>query len=238
MPNTMNTSQPITPAAGSVPGAGVEPTLRGFLKEKWPELLIVAILLPIAGVLFSMKGDVSKLDGTVNGVVERVQHIAEAIPDLRIKVAYEATEMPFNTLILTGKLYKKDNKNVIPINIIDTSTGERALYLAGTDNSDQALWALSGVVWNTDESANSFTMIEKYSVDAKKAKFSPDTVDKTWSFVAYKKAAVFEDVIQRFGYVKMGTGKVPPNSVSNWSMTVDALRSGALTVDQPTSKKD
>jgi hypothetical protein len=214
--------------------------MLNFLKEKWPELLIVAILLPIAGVVFSMKGDVSKLDGTVIGVVERVQHIADAIPDLRIKVAYEATEMPYKTLILTGKPYKKDNENVVPLNIIDTNTGTKAIYLVtGTTNSAQTLWALSGVVRTTDEAANSFTMMEKYSVDAKKPKFSPDNIDKKWSFVVYKDAAVLEDAIQKIGYEKVETGKAPLNSVSlwNWAMTVDALRSGALTVDQPTSKK-
>jgi hypothetical protein len=123
-----------------------------YLNDKWPELLIVAILIPIIGIGWSMRGDISKMDGTLNGVVQRVDHIADAIPDLKIKLAYESTEKPFKTLILTGKAYTDGDKRLVSVNIINTSNGKKVVYVVElSDNPDKnSLWALNGIVENID----------------------------------------------------------------------------------------
>jgi hypothetical protein len=213
--------------------------MLNYLKDKWPELLIVVVLIPLIATIlaigWSMRGALSKIDGTLNGVVTRVDHIAEAIPDLKVKLAYESIEKPFKTLILTGQTYTEGNTLLVPVNIINTSSGNKSIYTAELrDNSDQnALYALSGAVESVDHKAVSLEEMEAYSLETKQSKFAPDNIEKGYSFVVYKDASGVENKLKKAGYHKKASGKAPALAIWNWSAVVDALTSGALTLDQP-----
>jgi hypothetical protein len=62
-------------------------------------------------------------------------------------------------------------------------------------------------VWKADDGANSFSDMEGYSLDLKRAKFAPNTVDKEWSFVLYKPPAILEQGLQMAGFEKVAVKK-------------------------------
>jgi hypothetical protein len=92
------------------------------------------------------------------------------------------------------------------------------------------------VVADVDGAAVTLKNMEQYSMEIKKPGFSPDNIEKKWSFVSYKDASELDTALQTVGYKKSGTQMTTAKSDSDWTWekTVEAPMSGALTVDRPT----
>jgi hypothetical protein len=207
-----------------------------YIKEKWAELLVGAILIPFIAAIFAivwtMRGDLSKVDGTLDSVVHRVNRIAEVLPDLRVRLAYEEINKTPKTLILSTTPYKKGDAWTVTLNIVDTTNGAKKIYSLQEINQKQAKFAVAGLVYSIDATANSFTDMEKYSVDVKQAKFAPSIVEKSSSFVSYREPEEIAANLKILGYQpqeeKPSTFTI--TYIRDWPSTVDALATGTVTV--------
>jgi hypothetical protein len=204
------------------------------LKEKWAELLISALLLPVFVIVWTMRGDLSKVDGTLDGVVHRVDRIADSLPDLRVRIASEELSRQPKTLLLTSQPQKKGNLWSVTINVLDTIRSKRDIYSLVEVDQNQAKFTAAGLVYTVASGANSFTEMEKYSSDAKQTKFAPPTVEKSASFVSYTDTGEILANLKRLGYQPQESYLMPSFKIRDWPSTVDALVTGSIKIEGAT----
>ncbi len=206
-----------------------------FLKEHWIESILLPAVAFILAIVWSMNSDLSKVDEKVNGVTDRVDRIANALPDLRVKVAYEELHRPPRTLLITSPPYKAGVNWASAVNVVDTTTGVNYVYAIVAPNREEGKFAVSGLVKNIDPDTNSFVHMEQYSIDSNQAKILPaGLVQKSASFVSYSSYSQITTALSNLGYKPEETTMVNAPTLDSWSATVDALTRGTLPIYRPT----
>lgn len=81
-------------------------------QENWIQILVVVIILGTLDFLASRVLDMSQtlgsIDATVTATKDRVDRIAEELPGVGVRVAYEEVRKPIRTLVITTKPAKEE----------------------------------------------------------------------------------------------------------------------------------
>lgn len=200
-----------------------------WFKEKWVELLILAVLIPsvIAAVAWAFS------TGERIAVQEnRTQQILASLPELRTRVAHESVYGAFQTAVLVSKPFLRNDQWYIEVQLLDASGG--AVTRFETKMADQtdlsSVWAIYGQSLSKDPRAASFDAMQDMATTVELTKMLPSAIDSKSSFVSYVPASEIEQVIQTTGATRQQRVSAP--DVNTWPALVDATTSGLLKPEQ------
>src|SRR2546429_7904077 len=118
-------------------------------KEIWTEILVGVILA--GGLLFlgkndmEMQGVLGRVEGKVDNTPQRVERIAEAVPDVGVRIADEEIRRPIRGAVITGLVHRSTSAGwIAEIEVIDTQKALKwVLPVALSSRTDRrAMYAL------------------------------------------------------------------------------------------------
>jgi len=130
------------------------------------EGIILGTLGFLAVTLFQVNGTVAKIEGSVESTGKRLDRIAQALPDLKVKIANEELRKPLNFAILTTE--PEQIKNGIwetKINIINSKKNEISGYIIKTKDIDKrsVAYTLLGIAKEKELDTLSLKEARKYA---------------------------------------------------------------------------
>ena len=154
---------------------------------------------------------------------ERVDRIAKALPDVRVKVAYEAVYSPFTTALLVSKPFKDQGYWNTQAHVFDSGTGYVKIWqakLSGKNDRTKA-WLVIGGLKSIDKHALTVDEIEHFSVELKQPAFAPAALDKKVSAISYADAGQISGRLKTMGFFPGASYKTAP--VRNWAELVKIM---------------
>lgn len=147
--------------------------------------LILTALGWIAVQTYDLKGSVSAMDSTLNNTAQRVDRIADALPDVKVRVAYEEINRQYEGALVTTKpietLPDEWASFVHYFDSIDESWFTFKVPLEGQDDDTLKYW-MAGIAATSDLHSVSFKELEAMSVEIKQPVVVPSYVDQDASF--------------------------------------------------------
>jgi hypothetical protein len=164
--------------------------------DKWLEILVGVVILGGLGFLtekvMDIKGTLGGVEAKVSSTSERVERIAQALPDVGVRVAEEEINKPIRTIVLASVPLRQTNgKYIATVNVIDTATSKKwTTSIPLASKSDKA--ALSTLAWSgfeLDRDFVSLSRMQEYARVASADVVIPADVDTKISFVLGSTAA-------------------------------------------------
>jgi len=198
-------------------------------KDKIPEMVIGGVLITGAWWLINQTYVINRGLGSLDAKVEaklsehsgRIDRIAAALPDIRIRIAKEELSKPVETAVVVLDPAKTSKgKWLTGVVVMDATTSTRSTYLVPVKGPQdrEIAWLASGAVVETDPDALSFKTLAAFSSDIGTPTPLPSYVQEQNSYVLRKPSAkftkVFEEVLR--GRSTAGqTGSIP-GDVNTW----------------------
>lgn len=199
--------------------------MRKFFAEKWPEILILVVIIPgFVGLWWYGWG----LNGRMIRQEVRIDGIVAALPDLRTRTAFESVYKPFKSAVIVSKPYMSGGVWYASAHLIDPSKGEVQTYLRAVDGvgDENLAWSVAGSVVSLDKGAISFDVMQDMAVELKVQEFAPSYIDADGSYILYKDAAELQPVLKEMGLAIQGTSSI--KNADTWPNLIQAVREGAI----------
>ena len=166
---------------------------KEFLIEILVGTIILGTLAYLAMNVVDMKGSMGAITGTLGTVdtkvtttSERVDRIAQVLPDIGVRVAKEEVTQTIRTAIVsTTPTQAADGKWQMAVHVIDADTGKKWTIPISLSSKDdrQAVYAVIGAVADTEPRYCSLSQMASWSGHAEKPIAIPRYVDARASFV-------------------------------------------------------
>jgi hypothetical protein len=147
-------------------------------------------LLGLYLLVFNMRGDLSSVDTKVTNTAERVERIAQALPDMRVRVASEEFTRPIKAAVIVANPQQTPSGAwSTAVHVFDFEKKQRTTYTAklSADDMDSLSTAVTGKVMRIDRKAVSLAEIKAMAIGsgASKERVNPPTyLDSDASFIA------------------------------------------------------
>ncbi|WP_404927139.1 hypothetical protein [Mesorhizobium sp. ORM16] len=190
-----------------------------WFKEKWIELLILAIIVPsaIGGITWAF--DIgAKLAVQEN----RTETILASLPELRTRVAHESIYGAFQTAVLVSQPYERNDQWFTELQLLDAANGKVTKFetkMTGPNDTDH-VWAVYGKSLAKDPKAANFDAMQNMATTVDLTKMLPPTINSESSFVSYVPADQIETVIKTTGATEQNS--IPAPDVNTWPTLLDA----------------
>jgi hypothetical protein len=208
-----------------------------FIKEQWFAVIALPALAFLLALVWRINADLSKVGEKVDGVAQRVDRIANVLPSVQARVAYEELNRSARTLVITGLPKRTDEHWRTTINVINAKTGIGDIYEIDESTRERAQFVISGILGSIDPTADSFSNLEKYSVEDNHAIILPEgIISKPASYISYSDYDVIKTGLKREGLEPRGTTVVSTHGLQNWSTTAPAITIGTITIVSPPTK--
>lgn len=200
--------------------------------EKIIEAIFGVIILSCIGFLgthiFDMKGLLSSVNSKLELTDNRISRIAEVLPEIKARVAWEEVNEPFNGFILTTNPKEVEpGKWETDFNIYDSESSELKTYSIKSSEEDKENIAntVSGKIRSIDKYAPTFSELVVHSMAVKEPVKIPEKINQDNSFVIrsnnVKKITVYVQKISKQKPTVI-TYKKPNNNWQTLSKNLDA----------------
>lgn len=134
--------------------------VNSFIKDKWPEFVVMGLLV-VGGfwalsLLWDLNAGQARVEAQMAGLDSRMNRFSDALPELRKRVAGEAVFGDFKTAVLVTKPFQGESQGwasrVLWVDARDQKFRVYSVPLAAEDNS-KLLRTISGSVHMADEDA-------------------------------------------------------------------------------------
>jgi len=197
--------------------------------EHWLQILIGIVILGAIGFLlknqFELKGTLSSVSTQVEATDNRVARIANTLPEVRVRVAWEEVNSPLAGFVAASIPQKGENgKWTTDVMLYDANSQQLNSFCASfNENQKDSLgYTVAGKVRTENPYDPSFYELARYSSKLKESVTIPVNINSTASFVL-RKADIGEYTI----YLKKLTGKDPKveniGKIKNWKELADKL---------------
>jgi len=169
-------------------------------KEKIPEIVIGTVLVGGGGWLISQTYAINRALGSLETKVEsklsehwgRIDRIASALPDVRIRIAKEELSKPLTTaVVVLDPVKNSKGKWVAGLHVIDAVAMTRNTYVVPVKGpgDKEIAWLASGAAFEADPDALSFKTLAAFSSDAGTPTSAPAYVLPHNSYILRKPSA-------------------------------------------------
>jgi hypothetical protein len=167
--------------------------------QYWSELIVGTIILGTLGFLAFKVIDTSEKVGTVDGKIgtvdtkvtftsQRVDRIANALPDMRVNIAQEEIKRPIKTAVISTKpIETAEGKWHVIVNVVDAESSTKWTFLVDLASKDdrKPLYTLIGSAADAEPSFVSVAQLEKFVAVSKSEAAVPHYIDAQASFVMH-----------------------------------------------------
>ena len=172
------------------------------------EIILGLVLFPTVGYIALEVNSLGKMDATQEaryaGLEQRINRIADALPDLKVKIAQEELSKPLTgAVVVLNPVKDAGGKWVSGVHVIDTATNARKTFVVpvnGPKDKSVAV-AASGLAINLDKGATRFIDLAEWSAATGKPASTPDYIDAKNSFVlrgpTAEYAKEFEEIVEK-----------------------------------------
>ncbi|WP_019605621.1 hypothetical protein [Teredinibacter turnerae] len=168
-------------------------------KKDWVQLLVATCILGTLGFLgvnlFEMKGTLATVDTRSSKTDERVGRIAETLPELKSRVAWEELNSRFEALVLTSVALSMNNGAISRRVALYRPTLKKAFMYdieAPEESLARSMRLLSGTIYNFDRKAITFSDLTELAYEQRFSVLLPTSLDSRNSFVV--RSAHLEDL--------------------------------------------
>jgi hypothetical protein len=162
------------------------------MKKFWVEILVGVIILGglayLIPTVVQMSGTLGRVDANQTATAERVNRIAAALPDIRVRIAREEILRAFQAAVLsTTPIQAADGTWQTTVTVLDTQASKKwTLPIQLTSKDDrQVVYALLGAGVEADRAPTLLYLLQQYSRLAGLHSAIPRYVDAQSSFVLY-----------------------------------------------------
>lgn len=211
---------------GSQPHTLKVGAMGAWLKEHGLEVLIALFVVPMFWMVWDLRDRVGKLEEKGTQVENRVDRIAQSLPDIRAKVAYEAVFAPIKSAVLVTKPADMGNGILrVYAYSIDAGMGDVKTYYQ--DLSPKTIDAVySGIkakFYELDGASYPLSRVEQFSLDINNPYQAPSIVDSAASFLFYQEQIQTDEIMKALGMEQGNAVRFAP--VKNWAKLSDYLNS-------------
>lgn len=167
--------------------------------EHWMQIIVGGIILVTLGFLgsnlFEMKGLLSTVKSKVDTTDNRLARIADVLPEVKARVAWEEVNNPIDGFIAVFDPNPIDNENTVTLTVIyDASSGEIKVHSIELDNNHQnyAAYAIAGKLVSETPYDASFSELAMHSASLKQMVTMPASINAETSFII--RSAKIEDI--------------------------------------------
>jgi len=198
-------------------------SLSAYLREKWPELLLVVIVIGGGGFLIGQTLDLR--DRSIRQET-RVDTIVAALPDLRTRVAIETIYSPFQSALFVSNPQKLGDAWNTTIQVVNPDLMQISSFKLATvaEADQQAALAALGLVFSSDAQAVTAEAAQSFALSSNYTGQLPRTIDPRLSIISATDPKILEEFLGTIGAQKYSTTSIPP--VRNWVDLVDEVTAG------------
>ncbi len=195
-----------------------------YIKKKWPELLILAIIIPFVGWFVSQTVDYGQRIAVQEN---RTAQIIASIPDLRTRVARLTTTQSFQTAILVSVPEVEADKWISEVSMIDNAAKQIVNYQIPLQNGKdfRTAFALYGLARGQDDMAIDFQRMKSIALTADITESVPLSIDANTSFLTSASAQSLESMLDELGAVQVQASSLSV-PVLDWSDLMARARAG------------
>jgi hypothetical protein len=197
--------------------------------EQWMQLVFGAAILGVTGFLgtqlFDMKGVLSQVSTKVESTDSRVSRIADTLPEVKARIAWEEVNRPITGLIIsTNPKQVEGTKWATSVKLYDAAKGVAKTYTLVLDarHKHHLRYVVAGHLRDTDAYAPSFQELASFSGDLKELVTFPTSIDVKTSY-----ALRLNNIGEHFRYLEQITEQKPIVSkvpvIKNWKDLVAKL---------------
>ena len=161
--------------------------------EKWMEIvvggIIVALLLFVLSRLYDVQGSLSGVSTKVDATDQRVARIADVLPEVRARVAWEEINEPFTGFVVSAKPKQiSQDRWMLSVKLYDATSGNLQTFAIVTteEHRDFLTYFVAGKVKERNPNDPSFADLASYSSQEKVALTIPNEMNSGMSFVLRK----------------------------------------------------
>lgn len=198
-------------------------------KDKIPEVVIGGVLVAGAGWLINQTYVINRGLGSLDAKVEakfsehsgRIDRIATALPDVRIRIAKEELSKPVESaVVVLDPVKTSKGKWVTGFHVMDASTNTRSTYWVSVKGPQdrEIAWLASGAVLEADPDALSFKTLATFSSDIGTPTPLPSYVQSQNSYVLRKPSANYAKALAEVLRGRSATEQTAtvPAGVNTW----------------------
>lgn len=158
--------------------------------EAWIELIVGTVLLGGLGFLIikvmDINGTLGGVEAKVSYTSDRLERIAQALPDVGVRIASEEVNRPIRTIVVASTPTRnRDGQYQVVLQIVDAekSTKWSVPVKLASKSDKQLLGTLAWTGFNLDPNYATFARMQSYARAAALDSSLPATVDTRVSFV-------------------------------------------------------
>lgn len=159
-------------------------------QEQWIQILVGAVILVTLGFLgsqlFDMKATLSSVKTKVEETDGRVARIADTLPDVKVRVAWEEVNQAISGfVVLSQPRLNKDNKWVTAAAVYSRDSEKMKIYSVALDDAHKRYvsYVVAGKLKSDSPYESSFSELVTYSYALKEPVTIPSEIDANTSFV-------------------------------------------------------
>jgi hypothetical protein len=207
--------------------------LKQFFQDKWPEILIFGMLsMLLYTVFFDVRDRLAKTETSNQDTKERLDRIAQALPDMNIRIAAEFKTLPIRTAMIVSAPLKLDAGWISQASIVDSFDGsvEVLQFPLKGPNDQAAFWLMLGATTVDEKKAVSVDEIQKYlSAGVSAEIFRNPNIQTDASFTFLKGSADLKQRLITVGAKEVKTTSFKPG-VYQWDEFVRGVNDGTISL--------
>lgn len=175
--------------------------------EHWLQMILGTAILGTLGFfganLFDIKGTLGSVESKVDANAGRVDRIAEVLPEMKARVAWEEVNFPIKGFVTTSKPKRvSGNRWQTKVGVYDQGTEKMKIFAMQLDESHKNLvgYAVAGKLRSEYPYDASFEELANHSLSLEQAVAIPEFIDASTSFVIRTgSASEYEDFLSNYG---------------------------------------
>lgn len=198
------------------------------VKQNWIQLLVGGIILALLFFMlqnqFSMKGVLSKVQNQVETNENRVSRIAETLPEVKARVAWEEVNSALEGFVVVDLPKQHENQWITRATLYSRDNNELKTYQVAMDENAKthASYIIAGKLKEISPYDISFDELSLYSTSIKHATYFPPSINKNASFVfRANTSASLEKLLLDLSMAEPTVAKI--ETIKNWDELVKRI---------------
>lgn len=199
-------------------------------KDNWVQILVGTIILGtlafVAVKIVDITGTLGSVEAKVTSTSERVDRIAQVLPDVGVRIAQEEIARPLKTIVVASTPYQVNGgRYVRTLTVVDATAQVKwttPIALASRDDRE-LVGALAWAGADMDREFSSFSEMQRYSRAARSSTELPAYLDARASFVLRSVAA--DEYIEQMNRLGLHPRRAMIHAaIESWPTLVVALK--------------